>query len=64
MQYIVVQEHESESGSYTNAEYMPRKVVEAPPLELLKAGMDGALGKLIQCAASFPVAGVVEPDGL
>lgn len=64
MQHIVVQEYESESGSHTDAEYMPREVVEAPLLEVLKARMDGALGKLIQYTASVPMVGAVEPNGL
>lgn len=43
---------------------MPREVVEAPLLEVLKARMDGALGKLIQYTASVPMVGAVEPNGL
>lgn len=43
---------------------MPREAVEAPLLEVLKARMDGALGKLIQYTASVPMVGAVEPNGL
>jgi len=64
LQHIVVQEYESESGSHTDAEYMPREAVEAPLLEVLKARMDGALGKLMQYTASVPMVGAVEPNGL
>ena len=36
--------------------------MDAPSLEAFKARLDGALGSLIQCEATFPVAGGLELD--
>jgi len=36
---------------------LPREVVNAPSLELFKAGLDGALSNLVQWKVSLPTAG-------
>jgi len=43
---------------------LPREVVDAPPLETFKVGLDGALSTLIYLEMSLLTAGGVGPDGL
>ncbi|GAB0181563.1 mitochondrial enolase superfamily member 1 [Grus japonensis] len=43
---------------------LPRKAVDAPSLELLKARLDGALGNVVQWRVSLPMAGGLELDDL
>lgn len=41
-----------------------RETVDAPSVEVFKAGLDGALDSIIYWKVSLPVAGVLELDGL
>ena len=43
---------------------LPKKAVDAPSLEVLKARLDGALGNLVWWEVSLPTAGGVELDDL
>jgi len=41
-----------------------REIVDAPSLEVFKAGLDGALDSVIYWKVSLPMAGMLELDGL
>lgn len=41
-----------------------RETVDAPSLEVFKAGLDGALDSVIYWKVSLPMAGMLELDGL
>ena len=41
---------------------LPTELVDAPSLEVFKARLDGALGSLITCMATLPMAGLLELD--
>jgi len=43
---------------------LPREVVAAPSLAVLKARLDGALSNLVWWKMSLPMAGGLEPDDL
>lgn len=41
---------------------VPREAVEAPPLKVFKAGLDGALSSLVYWKVPLPTAGRLELD--
>jgi len=43
---------------------LPKEAVAAPSLEALKARLDVALGRLVQCFATLPMAGGLKLDDL
>ena len=43
---------------------LPREAVDAPPLEVFKARLDGALGNLVWRKVSLPTAKGLESDDL
>jgi len=43
---------------------VPREAVDAPSLEVFKAGLDGTLSNLVKWKVSLPMAGGLELDDL
>lgn len=54
--------HKRQSVSAELHKLLPREVVYAPSLEMIKPGLDEALTKLIEWVASLPMGGDLEPD--